>query len=245
MSTPSSRVRPLLAAGVVVIAALTGAACGASGGDTAEADATTTTAEAEPATTTTTEPPTTTSTTEAEPEPQEPSGDDDGVVMVGDKSVMLDGFIGVRIPAGWSITSSRPLEPSSSPPGGETELDTDALVQALVINPVDAPRGASFVLVHYEHSDSVPDLDRFTEAVTGLLSGDGSTIGAAKEATIGSQPGRLHQVKSASGMNGVLITLESGDEFFFLLSLVADQAYAADAGDMIASVSLVPEALPT
>jgi hypothetical protein len=243
MSISARPVRPLLAGIALAVAVLGGVGCGASGSDTAEADAATTTT-AEPTTTTTEAPAATTTTTEPEPEP-EPSGDDGGVVMVGDKSVMLDGFIGVRIPDGWSITSSRPLEPSSSPPGGETELDTDALVQALVINPDDAPRGASFVLVHYEHSDSVPDLDRFTEAVTGLLSGDGSTIGAAKEATIGSQPARLHQVQSASGMNGVLITLESGGEFFFLLSLVDDQTYAADAGDMIASVSLVPEALPT
>ena len=243
MPTPAFRARPLLAAAAVGVAALAGAGCGASGSDSAEADATTTTVE--PTTTTTTEPPTTTTEVEPEPEPEEPSGDDGGVLMVGDKSVMLDGFIGVRIPQGWSITSSRALEPSSSPAGGETELDPDALVQALVINPDDAPRGASFVLVHYQHSDSVPDLDLFTEAVTGLLSGDGSKIGAAKEAAIGSQPARLHQVQSASGTNGVLITLQSGSEYFFLLSLVADQAYADDAGAMIASVSFVPEALPT
>ena len=163
--------------------------------------------------------------------------------MVGDKSVFLDGFFGVRVPAGWSVTSADVPLLSTTPPGGETDLDPDALTQSLILNPDASPRGATFALVHYEHSDSVPSLDRFTPAVVKLLSGDGSEIGEPSEVTIGKQPGRLHQVTSASGAKGILVTLKAGDEYFFLLSLASESAYAGDAAEMLGSVSMVPEAL--
>ena len=176
-----------------------------------------------------------------DPEPESPDVPG-GVVLVGDKSVMLDGFVGVRIPEGWSITAAEVPLLSSAPPG-ETDLDASALAQSLVINPDASPRGATFSLVHYEHSNVVPSLGRFDSAVADLLSGDGSQIADSSEVTIGGQGALLHQVKSASGANGVLVTLKSGDEYFFILSLVSESAYAADTGEMLSSVSFVPEAL--
>ena len=183
---------------------------------------------------------------EASPVVTEPADGTDlpgGLLMVGDKSVYLDGFFGVRVPEGWSATLAEVPLLSTTPPGGETELDASALSQSLVLNPEARPRGATLSLVHYEHSDSVPDLDRFTPAIVDLLSGDGSTIGDSSEVTIGKQPGRLHQVTSASGANGVMVTLRAGDEYFFILSLAADTSYAGDVGNMLASISMVPEAL--
>ncbi|MAS55754.1 MAG: hypothetical protein CMJ44_14225 [Pimelobacter sp.] len=183
---------------------------------------------------------------EASPVVTEPADGTDlpgGLLMVGDKSVYLDGFFGVRVPERWSATLAEVPLLSTTPPGGESELDASALSQSLVLNPEASPRGATLSLVHYEHSDSVPDLDRFTPAIADLLSGDGSTIGDSSEVTIGKQPGRLHQVTSASGANGVMVTLRAGDEYFFILSLAADTSYAGDVGDMLASISMVPEAL--
>ena len=223
-----------VALGTVLVA--TGA-CGGSDGEDAADDPTTSATPSSPA-------PTESEPTEVATDDPESPDVPGGVVMVGDKSVMLDGFIGVRIPEGWSITSADVPLLSATPAGEpETELDASALAQSLVLNPDASPRGATFSLVHYEHSDSVPDLGRFSSAVVDLLSGDGSQIADPSEATIGGQTALLHQVKSASGANGVMVALKSGEEYFFILSLVSETAYAEEVGEMLTSVSFVPEAL--
>jgi len=226
--------RPLTLVAVAALA-LGAVGCSSGGEDAAEVTTTTvvvttTTTEAE-ATTTTEKAPRTTTTIE---EPDD--------TTVRGKTILLDGFIGVAIPAGWSVTSQETPRLSSTP-GPETELDDDALVQALVLNPDDSPRGATFSLVHYEHSDRVPSLDLFGEAIVDLLAGDGSQIGEADDVTIGGQDGYLHQVTSASGANGVLVIFESGGEYFFIISIVSDTDYATDAGELLASLSFEPDAL--
>lgn len=244
----SSRVlsRPGLAG--VVAAVLVSAGCGGGSDDspgTALSGESLPTASESPTSEAPTEDPVTPSPSPAPEAPEETDAADvpGGVVMVGDKSVFLDGFFGVRLPEGWSVTSAEVPLRSVTPEGGETELDASALSQSLVLNPDASPRGATLALVHYEHSDSVPDLVRFSTAVVDLLSGDGSQIGESSEVTIGKQPGRLHQVTSSSGSNGVLITLRAADEYFFLLSLAAESEYAGDTAELLGSISMVPEAL--
>ncbi|MDE0774676.1 MAG: hypothetical protein OSB43_00185 [Nocardioides sp.] len=245
-SPPTARPPRPLTAPRAGLAALTAAVLlsgcgGSSGGSVADPIPDQTSSTSAPSPEATPEP-----SPEASPVVTEPADGTDlpgGLLMVGDKSVYLDGFFGVRVPEGWSATLAEVPLLSTTPPGGETELDASALSQSLVLNPEASPRGATLSLVHYEHSDSVPDLDRFTPAIVDLLSGDGSTIGGSSEVTIGKQPGRLHQVTSASGANGVMVTLRAGDEYFFILSLAADTSYAGDVGDMLASISMVPEAL--
>jgi hypothetical protein len=220
--------------------ALVASACGGSGGSDADDEATPTTTEA-PATTTTTEPATT--TTEAEPEPEP---DDEGtgadVVMVGDKSVVLDGFFGVVIPDGWEITSAATPRRSSGTVG-ETELDVDSLVQALVLNPEADPDAATFSLVHYQHSDAVPGLAEFTTSIQELLAADGSQITEPQEATLGGQQALLHQVQTTEGTTGLMVTLEVDGEYFFIVSLVPDKSFSTDTASMLTSVSFEPAAL--
>ena len=209
-----------------------------------------------PATTATTEASSTTAADEAEDEPDEdaPADDDETAAvpgaeadptatMLGDKAILLDGFLGVRIPDGWSVSTARPIEPSVSPPGGETEGDPDAIEQVLVIGPEDDPTAATFALLHYTHSDSVPDLARFTEGMLPILGADGTRFTEGQEARIGGQQAILQQLETPAGDNGVLVTLTTGDEYFAILSVVVDDLHAADAGDLLASVSIEPAAI--
>ena len=227
---------------LTVFAALTLAVAACGGSDDSASDdtepETTETTEA-PEETTTTAPTKTTQTTEEAPDDGEIPG---GSMMLGDKTILLDGFFGVEIPAGWSVTSAEVPMPSSAPPG-ETELDPDALRQALVINPDAAPRDATFSLVHYQHSDAVPDLAAFDEAIVGLLSGDGSTITEGQGSSIGGQESVLHQVQSAQGQTGLLVSLVTGGEYFFIISLIGDPSYSSDTANMLTTSSFVPEVL--
>lgn len=239
MTIPIRSIRMLVA----VAAAVVLVACG--GDDDSASDDETTTTEVPP----------TTVTDEADDEPDEPA-DEDGetaavpgaeadptATMLGDKAILLDGFIGVRIPEGWSVSTATPIEPSVSPPGGETEGDPDAIEQVLVIGPGDDPVAATFALLHYTHSDSVPDLARFTEGILPILGADGTRFTDGQEARIGGQQAILQQLETPGGDNGVLVTLTTGEEYFAILSIVVDDAYAADAGDLIASVSIEPAAI--
>lgn len=230
---------------VAVLAAVALVACGGDD-DVASDDDTTATTEAS----------STTAADEAEDEPDEdaPADDDETAAvpgaeadptatMLGDKAILLDGFLGVRIPDGWSVSTARPIEPSVSPPGGETEGDPDAIEQVLVIGPEDDPTAATFALLHYTHSDSVPDLARFTEGMLPILGADGTRFTEGQEARIGRQQAILQQLETPAGDNGVLVTLTTGDEYFAILSVVVDDLHAADAGDLLASVSIEPAAI--
>lgn len=245
MTTPHRSIRLFVA--VIVATALV--ACG--GDDDSAADDETTTTEA----------PSTTEENEVDDEPEEPADDegeptddeqtaavpgaeaDPTATMLGDKAILLDGFFGVRIPEGWSVSTATPIERSVSPPGGETEGDPDAIEQVLVIGPADDPAAATFALLHYSHSDSVPDLARFTEGMLSILGADGTRFTEGQEARIGGQQAILRQLETPAGDNGVLVTLTTGDEYFAIVSIVVDDAYAADAGDLIASVSIEPSAI--
>lgn len=233
MTTPHRSIRLLVA----VIAAVALVACG--GDDDSVSDEETTTTEA----------PSTTDTVGAENEPADEAAGvpgaeaDPTATMLGDKAILLDGFLGVRIPEGWSVSTATPIEPSVSPPGGETEGDPDAIEQVLVIGPEAEPAAATFALLHYSHSDSVPDLARFTEGLLPILGADGTRFTEGQEARIGGQQAILQQLETPGGANGVLVTLTTGDEYFAMLSIVVDDAYAADAGDLLASVSIEPAAI--
>lgn len=218
--------------------ALVASACGGGGGSDADGGEAPTTTEAT-ATTTTTEAATTTTEAEPEPEPEDTGAE---VVMVGDKSVVLDGFFGVEIPEGWEITSAATPKRSSGTEG-ETELDADALVQALVMNPEADPEAATFSLVHYQHSDAVPGLAEFTTSIQELLAADGSKITEPQEATLGGQQALLHQVQTTDGTTGLLVTMEVDGEFFFIVSLVPDKSFSTDTASMLTSVSFEPAAL--
>lgn len=249
MSTRPLHLRLLLA---LTAAALVLAACG---GDDDDASATTTT---EQATTTTTaeeedgddpedEP---TDDPDLDPADADPSAGevagadaDPTAFLLGDKAILLDGFIGVRIPDGWAVSVASPPETSVSPAGGETEVDVDAIDQSLVIGPEEDPRAATFSLLHYSHSDSVPGLDEFDAGILGVLGGDGTQFTEGQSAEIGGQAALLHQLQTPDGDNGVVITLTTGTEYFFILSIVSDDSYAADAGDLVASVSFEPAAI--
>lgn len=246
MRIPSSRapLAALLAAGVLL------AACG--GDDDETSDATTTTVD-EPETTTTvgeddgadedldedTDPAPTGNDTAAVPGAEE----DPTAYLLDDKAILLDGFLGVRIPDGWAVTTAVAPEPSVSPPGGETEVDPDAIDQLLVIGPEADPRAATFALLQYSHSDSVPGLVEFTAGIQGLLGADGTQFTEAQTARIGGQEALLHQLQQPDGDNGIFVTLVADGEYFFLLSIVSDDGYADDAGDLIASISLEPAAI--
>jgi hypothetical protein len=232
-----TRTRSARSAALIAASFLALAACGGGGDDDEAAEETTTTEVEE---TTTTEVEETTTTEATEPADDEIPG---GVEVLGAKSILLDGFFGVEIPDGWSITSAEVPTPSSSPAGGETELDPDALVQALVVNPDAAPTDATFSLVHYQHSDSVPDLAAFDEAIVGLLSGDGSTITEGQASSIGGQESILHQVRSAQGQTGLLVSIVTGGEYFFIVSLIGDPSYSTDTANMLTTSSFVPEVL--
>ena len=225
MPAPS---RPLAA--VLAVAALSLAACG--GGDADDADA-----ADEP--TTTTEAPTTTTEAVAVPGAEA----DPTATLLGGKAILLDGFLGVRIPEGWSVTTATPVEASESPPGGETAADPDAIDQVLVIGPEADPMAATFALLHYSHSDSVPDLERFTEGILPILGADGTRFTEGEDARIGGQEARLHQLETPEGANGVVVTMTTGEEYFVVLSIVSDDAYAPQAGDLLASVSVEPSAI--
>ncbi|WP_436794236.1 hypothetical protein [Actinospongicola halichondriae] len=221
------------------------AACGGddSSADDADDRETTTT---EDDTTETTEAP---DTTLAEPEP-EPAEDavrgaeaDPTAVLLGDKAILLDGFFGVRIPDGWEVSTAVVPEPSVSPAGGETEVDTDAIEQVLVIGPAADPRAATFALLHYTHSDSVPDLERFTDGIKGVLGADGTQFTEGQSASIGGQDAILHQLQTPDGDNGLFVSMHAGDEYFFIVSIVSDDSYAAGTADMLSSVSVVPAAI--
>ncbi len=221
---------------ILVALAVTLTACGGDD-DTASDEVTTTTEDA----TTTTEEATT--TTEVESSGVPGADADPTAVLLGDKAILLDGFFGLRIPAGWEISTAVVPEPSTTPPGGETEVDTDAIDQVLVLGPADDPRAATFALLHYSHSDSVPGLPQFTDGILGVVGADGTTFTEGQSARIGGQEAVLHQLETPDGDNGLFITLQAGGEYFFILSIVSDDSYAADTGDLIASISMVPEAI--
>ncbi len=237
---------------ITLTAALAAAACGGDGdSDLAlDADAVTTTTE-DATTTTEDEAPTTTSeptttTTEADPEPvgDDPADGDipGGSFMVGAKTVLLDGFIGVDIPEGWQISgASVPL--LSETEGTETELDEDALQPVLELTPLADPEAAGFTLVHYMHSDKVPDLGLFSTAIRDYAAQDGSEVSEPREATIGGQSAMLHTITLTNGTTGLLIPLVSGPEYFFIISLVPDKSYSDDAAAIVTSLSFVPEVL--
>ena len=177
------------------------------------------------------------STTESTVRPTSTEPPDDG-----DETVLLDGFLTVSLPPGWGVAVEEPVEISvDSPP--ETDLDADALDQVVVLNPDEDSRAATFALVHYSHSDKVPGLEPFDAAVSELLAGDGSTIEEPSEASFGGQEALLHEVRSASGANGVLVTLVSGGEYFFVLSLADDPDQAEAAATLLTSVRFDPDAL--
>lgn len=232
-----------LALAALVLAGITLAACGGDDDDE-RADATTTTTVEDAGTTTT--------TVDDEPEP-DPDGNDTAAVpgaeadptafSIDGKAILLDGLFGVRIPEGWAVSTAVVPEPSVSPPGGETEVDTDAIDQVLVLGPEEDPRAATFALLHYSHSDSVPGLPQFTEGIMGVLGADGTQFTEGQSARIGGQEAVLHQLQTPDGDNGVYISLLAGDEYFFIVSIVSDDTYADDAGDLIASISIEPAAI--
>jgi hypothetical protein len=150
----------------------------------------------------------------------------------------------VEIPEGWSVSTARPLEVSFTPEGGETELDVDAIAQALVISTDADPRAGTFAVAHYEHSPAVPDLDSFSAAVVELLAADGSQITEPQASQIGGQESRLHQVATATGANGVQITMACGGDYFFLVALVEDPDLSDAIAALIGSLSFDPDALP-
>ncbi|MDE0804128.1 MAG: hypothetical protein OSA99_12480 [Acidimicrobiales bacterium] len=168
---------------------------------------------------------------------------DPTATMLGDKAILLDGLLGVRIPAGWAVSTATVPEPSVSPAGGETEVDTDAIDQVLVMGPEEDPRAATFALLHYSHSDSVPGLTEFTDGIRGVLGADGTKFTEGQSARIGGQDAVLHQLQTPDGDSGVYISLLAGDEYFFIVSIVSDGAYADDAGDLVASISFEPAAI--
>lgn len=241
MRTRTARL-PLTA---LLVAGLTLAACG--GDDDTDADA-----APDETTTTVEDTDTTTTTADADPEP-DPDGDDTAAVpgaeadptafLVDDKAILLDGLFGVRIPDGWAVSTATVPEPSVSPAGGETEVDTDAIDQILVIGPEDDPRAATFALLHYSHSDSVPGLPQFTEGIRGVLGADGTQFTEGQSARIGGQDALLHQLQTPDGDNGLYISLLAGDEYFFIVSIVSDDTYADDAGALVASISIEPAAI--
>lgn len=233
------------ALGALAATALVVTSCGSSGGDSSSEDTTPTTVATE-----TTEAPDTTeapATTEApdttiEDGPTE--GDDipGGLIMMGDKSILLDGFIGMDIPEGWEIVEAQvPL--TSETEGDETELDIEAIQRVLVLGPVDDPGGASFVVAHYTHSDKVPEFALFSKAIGDFAAADGGTVSEPQASRIGGQEAALYQVATPDGDTGLVIPFQAGDEYFFIFSLVPDKSYAADTAAIVTSLSLEPGAL--
>ena len=245
MFTRAAHTRPIRTAvvGVVVTTALLVTGCSASSGKASVA-ATTTAAPATTEPTATTKVTTTTVVTSTSLDYQPDAGQDlpGGQVRMGEKTIMLDGFIGVKVPDSWKVTSTKvPL--SSQTDGSETELDTSALERVLAISPTDDPEAATFALIHYAHSDKVPGFEEFATAVRKFAVGKSGTASEAKESRIGGQKATLQQITYASGNNGVLIPFQAGDEYFFILALVSDKSYSDDAAAIITSLSLEPEAL--
>lgn len=235
-TSPFRQIR-VCAVGALAVTTLFVTSCSASTKDTAAAP-TTTSAPATTLAPVTTE---ATTTTIAEEPGQDLPG---GLETVGDKSVLLDGFIGVRIPDGWEITETKvPL--ASQTEGAETDLDTSALDKVLGIEPANTSGAATFSLVHYSHSDKVPNFGEFAKAVRKFAESDGGTVSEPKESRLGGQQAVLHQIKTAKGHNGVLIPFQSGDEYFFILSLVNDTSFSKEAASIISSLSFEPDALHT
>jgi hypothetical protein len=209
-------------ASVALVVVLAAAGCSSSD-DTAASEEPTTTTEA---------------TTTTEDSTDATDSDESGAVS----EVLLDGFIELEIPDGWEVTTEEtPQLSADSPP--ETDLDTDALTQVLVVSPPDPRETATFSLIHYEHSDQVPDSELFSTAVADMFTSAGDEVGEPRELTIGGQSGFFYEVTSKSGSDGVFIVFQSGGEYFFVLSLVTDPDYADDAASLLGGIALDPEAL--